>query len=233
MHRQQIIQAYIDRLDARTYLEIGVQRGHLFLEVDAPRKIAVDPHFMISRTNRLRYLPQRLLRERYFEQTSDEFFERSAPGLFGGGKLVDVAFVDGLHTYEQVVRDIENCLRYLDPGGVILLHDCNPASAAAAVYALSPEDARARYPGWAAGEWTGDVYKSIIALRATLTDRHVFVYDTDHGVGCIQPGTMERPLTLAPEQIALMDYDDLDADRERLLNLKPPSYLADATARLG
>ena len=226
MHRKTIIQAYIDRLGAQTYLEIGVQRGHLFLEVRAPRKIAVDPQFMISRTHKVKYFFQRL-RERYYEMTSDAFFAGPVDEALGG-RPIDVAFIDGLHTHEQVMRDVRNCLRHLTPNGVILLHDCNPGSAAEAVYALSPADAKTRYPGWSSGVWTGDVYRAIVELRAELSDRHVFVYDTDFGVGCIQPGRMEDPVSLPHEEIAALSYEQLAADREHLLNLKPPAYLTEA-----
>ena len=34
-----------------------------------------------------------------------------------------VFFIDGLHEYAQVKRDIENSLNFLEPNGVILLHD--------------------------------------------------------------------------------------------------------------
>ena len=226
MHRRELIQAYIDKLGAQTYLEIGVQRAHLFRQIKAPRKIAVDPNFMLSKTTRV----QRLLFERndtYCEQTSDEFFATKADTLFAN-QPIDVAFVDGLHTYAQVVADVTNILRHLAPNGVILLHDCNPVTEASAVYAMSPADAMERYPGWASGVWLGDVYKAIIEFRATLHDRHVFVFDTDHGVGCIQPGEPQDVLKVAPQEIASMTYAQFDADRDRLINLRPVSYLPQA-----
>ena len=34
--------------------------------------------------------------------------------------------LDGLHKSYQVKQDIHNSLRYLNPNGYILLHDCNP-----------------------------------------------------------------------------------------------------------
>ena len=230
MHRKEIINAYIKAVNAKTYVEIGVQRGHLFFEIDAPRKFAVDPNFMISKTNKIKYFFQRL-RDQYYELTSDDFFDQHGDELFATEKI-DVAFIDGLHTYEQVMRDVENCLKYLSPKGVILLHDCKPDDAAAAVYAMSPADARQRYEGWESGAWTGDVYKAIVELRSTLKDRHIFVFDTDHGVGCIQPGTMEMPLTLSKSDIASMEYDAFAPQQDKLLNLKDQSYLKEAISKL-
>jgi predicted O-methyltransferase YrrM len=51
--------------------------------------------------------------------TSDAFFERSMVKF-------DVIFIDGLHEEHQVDRDIVNSLQHLNPGGIIVLHDCLP-----------------------------------------------------------------------------------------------------------
>ncbi|WP_264068890.1 hypothetical protein [Mycobacterium haemophilum] len=61
--------------------------------------------------------------------------------------------------------------------------------------------------------------------------------DCDFGVGIIRKGSPERPLSYSAEQVAALNYADLAADRERLLNLKPPaerplSYSAEQVAAL-
>ena len=66
-----------------------------------------------------------------FYETSDMFFEKHATELFSKDPL-NVAFVDGLHTWEQTYQDVLNCLNYLSDNGVILMHDCNPPTAATA-----------------------------------------------------------------------------------------------------
>ena len=38
----------------------------------------------------------------------------------------DLVFIDGLHTYEQVKKDIINSLNCLKENGVVLVHDCMP-----------------------------------------------------------------------------------------------------------
>ena len=63
-----------------------------------------------------------------YELTSDEFFERYDLTELLGGPVV-LAFIDGLHLFEQVLRDFINLERYSDGGTVILLHDCIPFSA--------------------------------------------------------------------------------------------------------
>ena len=51
--------------------------------------------------------------------TSDAFFLQNK-------QLFDLIFIDGLHHSHQVLRDINNALRWLSPSGTIVLHDCNP-----------------------------------------------------------------------------------------------------------
>ena len=85
-----------------TYLEIGCAADDCFKNVEASRKIGVDP--IRGGTERM---------------TSDEFFEQSR-------RKFDVIFVDGLHLLDQARRDVDNAEKALRDGGVIVLHDCLP-----------------------------------------------------------------------------------------------------------
>lgn len=231
MHRLDVIQGILDRKRGATYLEIGVRAGQVFLRVRARRKIAVDPEFKISALRRLRYCLENPsnLRNRYFETTSDGFFERDSAALDGG---VDVAFIDGLHTYRQCLADVENCLSFLKPDGIIVIHDCSPPSAAAAIEATSVEHAASfNHPDWS-NEWTGDVFKTVLHLRATREDLEIFVLDFDYGVGIVRRAGAQATLDLPLERVARMEYHELDPDRERLLNLKPPGFFHDWLATL-
>ena len=205
------------------YLEIGVSRGQAFARITADVKIAVDPAFKLSeRTRELADAKGRAIH--YFETSSDAFFENETAVL--EQHRVDVALIDGLHTYEQVVRDVENTVRYLKDDGVIFLHDCNPPFALAGRRAESWEDFIAQQKGpLVIGVWNGDVWKAIVELRSTRPDLQVGVLKCDQGVGFVRKGTPESPLAYSREQIAALTYADLKADRKRLLNLKPPRYL--------
>src|SRR6201986_3722040 len=86
--------------------------------------LAVDPAFKLSERSR-RLADSKARVTHYFETTSDSFFSDQA--AFLEERPIDVALIDGLHTYEQVVRDVESTVRYLKDDGVIFLHDCNPA----------------------------------------------------------------------------------------------------------
>jgi len=205
------------------YLEIGVSRGDAFRQISADEKIAVDPAFKLE--ERTRTLADAKARAtHYFETTSDDFFANETDFL--DQRLVDVALIDGLHAYGQVVRDVENTLRYLRDDGVIFMHDCNPPFALAGYPAASHEDFMAQHRGRLVfGLWNGDVWKAIVHLRSTRDDLLVGVLDCDQGVGFLRKGSPESMLSYSPEQIEALTYADLKADRRRLLNLKPPRYL--------
>ena len=88
----------------RSYLEIGCFTNATFNIMNDMFQLAigVDPNQGVT-----------------LRMTSDEFF---AANQF----TFDIVFIDGLH--DQVAKDIENSLRVLNPGGIIVMHDCNPTT---------------------------------------------------------------------------------------------------------
>lgn len=210
------------------YLEIGVSKGQAFGRIAADVKFAVDPAFRLTeRTREQADAKGRVTR--YFEMTSDAFFENEQAVL--EQHPIDVALIDGLHTYEQVVRDVENTLRFLRPDGVIFLHDCNPPFELAGRRAESWDDFMAQQKGpFKIGIWNGDVWKAIVHLRSTRPDLLAGVLKCDQGVGFVRFGTPESTLPYSPGQVEALTYADLKADRTRLINLKPPRYLGEFLA---
>jgi len=223
MNRIRAVQRALDGRVDPVYLEIGVSRGQAFQKISADVKIAVDPAFRIpQRTREIADAKGRATH--YFETTSDAFFENEA--AFLDEHPVDVALIDGLHTYEQVVRDVEYTVRHLKDDGVIFLHDCNPPFELAGRRAESWDEFIAGQKGpLVIGLWNGDVWKAIVHLRSTRPDLLVGVLKCDQGVGFVRKGTPESTLPYTPEQVASLTYADLKADRKRLLNLKPPRYV--------
>ena len=229
MNRIKAVQQALDGRARRVYLEIGVCRGVAFRHITADEKIAVDPAFKLSARAR-RLADAKARAAHYFETTSDAFFANETAFLEQRG--IDVALIDGLHTYRQVVRDVENTLRYLRDDGVIFLHDCNPANASIAFPATSYADFRAQHRWrdllWVNRPlWSGDVWKAIVHLRSTRHDLRITVLDCDSGVGVVRKGFPESRLSYSAAQIEALNYADLAAGRERLLNLKPPAYLGE------
>lgn len=120
-----------EKIDAKTYLEIGVfNPDHNFRHINV-RKWGVDPD---PKAGAL------------FKHTSDFIFDFV---MSIGGKF-DLIFIDGLHHAEQVQRDIINAWECLNVGGVMVIHDCNP-----------PTEATTCVPRGAQREWCGDVYKAV------------------------------------------------------------------------
>jgi SAM-dependent methyltransferase len=141
VNRVKAVQQALDGRAKRVYLEIGLGYGGAFRRITADEKIAVDPTFKLSARSRS-LADAKARATHYFETTSEAFFANETPFLEQHG--IDVALIDGLHTYKQALRDIENTLRYLRDDGVIVLHDCNPANASIACPATSYTDFRAQ-----------------------------------------------------------------------------------------
>jgi hypothetical protein len=223
--RMYVIQGIIKKTRAKVYLEIGVREGECFLRIKAPRKIAVDPQILISSKKKRKYYYKYLsnIFNRYFEMTSDDFFKNNHKSLNRHG--LDVVFIDGLHTYEQSLRDVQNSLKYLSDNGVIIMHDCNPLSEAAAYPAQSYQDAESLNMTGFTGEWNGDTWKTIVHLRSSRKDLDVFVLDCDQGLGIIMKRKPESVLPYSFEEISQLSYKDLDNDRKNLLNLKSQEYI--------
>lgn len=207
VNRTTIVQRFIDMNRAQRYLEIGVERGTNFLQIRAPLKVAVDPAFKIPGGVRM------IEGEHFVETTSDEFFAQHTNLLEG---KVDVVFIDGLHTYEQALKDVENALDILSEGGVIVMHDCLPTSEAEACKYESEAKAHPEFRN----AWTGDVFRAIMDLRSSYDDLEVFVVDQDHGVGIVRRKPGKRVLNLGREQIATMPFNEFFPARIELLGLK-------------
>jgi hypothetical protein len=106
MNRTDIINAIAKKIDAKSYLEIGVDNGHNFNSIKCNHKVGVDPNPQISNV---------------LAMTSDKFFAQNEDNF-------DLIFIDGLHIHDQVYRDIVHALNVLNPNGYIICHDMNPIS---------------------------------------------------------------------------------------------------------
>ncbi len=196
------IQAQLDRLGAALYLEIGVRDGATFRSVRCRRKVAVDP----TRTETMRIIRPG---ESFFEETSDHFFETSVRHALAD-EPIDVALIDGLHQFEQVLRDVLNCAQWIRPDGVIVLDDCNPSSA---------ERGQSSPTG---GPWNGDVWKAIALIRRTQPQWNCITVDTDEGIGMIW-GFEAGVATISESDMSWardLKYQDLDRDRS-MIGLTP------------
>ena len=157
--RYRIIQEIIDFKKFRTYLEIGCDKDQSFSKISVEERVGVDP--VQGGTHKM---------------TSDNFF-------LNNKKNFDIIFIDGLHEYHQVMRDINNSLNFLNPNGVILLHDCLPRTIWNQITPRINSD------------WNGDVWKSIVHCR-TLEHIDTYTLIADRGIGVIFPRTNRKLLNI-------------------------------------
>ncbi|MFZ1809270.1 MAG: class I SAM-dependent methyltransferase [Cyclobacteriaceae bacterium] len=231
MKRTHVINAILEKKNRHTsYLEIGVRNGNCFFQINANRRIAVDPEFVIGKRtyfNAYRSQPLKWLKDSFYSLTSDEYFERKAKSK----PKATAILIDGLHTYEQSYRDVQSSLNILEEDGVIVMHDCNPKSEAEAFPTDSYESAlNSNLPGWR-NVWCGDVWKTVLHLQ-TQPNLEVCVLDTDFGLGLVRKSTKPEPqLVMDVAGIKNLSYADLAANRESWLNLKSKDYLQEFLSR--
>ncbi len=188
------------QLGSKRYLEIGVRTGETFRDVAIADRTGVDPRFTFD-TNELAGESTRLA-----ECTSDQFFssEPFSPAY-------DVAFIDGLHTFEQVVRDLSNTLLLTHQRSAIVIDDTLPSD----VYSTIPDSESAQRHRKAGGgnsnAWNGDVFKTVFYIHDFLPGLN---YRTIIGSG--NPQTLvwrtqgfRPPLFNNLERISRLTYFDL------------------------
>jgi hypothetical protein len=195
MKRYQLINLLIKENNYKTYLEIGIHEGECFKEIICEIKDSVDPYPNTVFDKILNEYPVT------YRITSDEFFENIAPNL---KYKYDIVFIDGSHLSEQVDKDIENSIKYLNDNGTVVLHDCNPID-----YNIQIVPRIYEY-------WSGDVWKSIIKLKHNRKDLSVYVIDTDTGLGVI---TKKESKTNDTNLDKKLDWDYFSKNRKELLNL--------------
>jgi hypothetical protein len=142
----------------RTYLEVGVNDGRS-LALSRVKSIAVDPAFKVTSPISC---DVRLVRA-----TSDTYFARAKAVEFFPDRLIDLAFIDGMHLFEFALRDFINIERFSRWSSVVVFDDMLPRNI--------DEAARDRHTG----PWTGDVYKVAEVLREHRPDLVPVVVDTE------------------------------------------------------
>lgn len=148
-------------LQAEWYLEIGTRTGSSLSRIGC-NFVSIDPEFALGFP-----VYNKSRRMFFFQQTSDDFF--AGAFLRHNDITPDLAFIDGMHHFEYVLRDFANCERAMNSGGAILLHDVCPTNVPMATRSL--ERLEKRLP------WTGDVWKFIVILRKYRPDLELTVLD--------------------------------------------------------
>jgi hypothetical protein len=179
--RIEIIKNIISYKKFSTYLEIGCAHDENFSKIDLKEKIGVDP--VSGGTHRM---------------TSDNFFKSNI-------KKFDFIYIDGLHTYEQTIKDIKNSLVCLNKDGVILLHDCLPKK-------IWNQIVPRMY-----SKWNGDVWKAIVEAR-TWDHIETVTIIADHGLGLIQKKKNSSILKDKIKNFKKLKYKDYYTKHQTYMN---------------
>ena len=215
MNARSLINSSLKKYSNPQYLEIGVRNGETFFSIKTKKKYGIDPNFFFSK----RFLLKSLLKTynwgyKMFKEESDTFFNNRAAQI--KNFRISVAFIDGLHTYEQSFSDAINCLNWLEPNGIIIFHDSNPQSEEAASVQLPSKPIN----------WNGDVWKTIKHFRGLSDYFECYTFDADQGLSVLTMKKKINPKTqsfLKPDkEISRLPYQFLNDNRKEILGLTNP-----------
>lgn len=226
-YRWDIINHLIKKYNYKSFLEIGYYKGWSFDNVQCEFKIAVDPNPSKTPDQEKASIGSEIVLKQGFMNSKEYLYKATSDEFFGHQKYMDrhfglspedkwdIIFIDGDHRAEQVYKDIENSLKYLSPGGVIVMHDCNPPTL------------QHTTTGDKGGNWNGTVYQAVLDFRDCYEGIYdYYCIDTDWGVGIIKKREEEfdlmQPFThgffwLGQEKRDSWEF--FDKHRKELLNL--------------
>ena len=197
--RSGVLQRLLGLYEQPRYLEIGVNRGVTFHAVTAHRKVAVDPKFVFA-------VPAGQSEGvSYHEVTSDEYFGR----IVAAEERFDLIYLDGLHTFEQTLRDLINALAHLAPGGVVLIDDIIPNSFQASL--PSPAAARAvrDFLGQTDPSWMGDVFKLVFFVQSFFQKLSYATIRDNHGQLVLWQASREKVVARDIGEFARLSFADV------------------------
>ena len=182
LYRWDLTQYLINKYSFKKYLEIGCDDDASFSRIKIEKKIGVDPFSGGT-----------------IRDTSDNFFKNN-------NDYFDIIFIDGLHIYSQVIKDINNSLKFLNKNGFILIHDCLPRTKA--------HQAIPRYRG----SWNGDVWKAIVEMR-TKKNVETYTCKIDYGIGVIQKKDNTDILNLDTQDFSLLKFEEYFKNNSKFMRI--------------
>jgi hypothetical protein len=219
--RHQVVQTYLDLWDQPRYLEVGVYQGETFHAVKAAHKVAVDPRFRIKDS-------EREATSEYHEVTSDKYFDdldvHAAP--------FDVIYLDGLHTFEQTLRDLMNAVDFLQPDGVVVIDDVRPNSYSSSLPDINETYAVRRAVHDRDLNWMGDVFRLVYFVQSFLPRFNYATVEDNHGQLVMWRGKRD-PALFVPrqvEEIARLEFRHL-VNQLAALNLLPNATIGKMVQR--
>lgn len=166
MNRIELINYLIQQRNAKRYLEIGAH----------------------DEKNTFEYIDCPY-KETTFPYYSKDFFSNNL-------KKFDLIFIDGIHTEEQAVQDINYACESLAKNGIIVLHDCMPPDI------WHQREANSYNVG---ESWNGTVWRAVLRFF-NETNFSCTLLDTDWGCGVIDTAKKQIPKSI---QLSVnLNYED-------------------------
>ena len=147
--RDNLINCMININNYQNYLEIGIEYGYTFKEIDIYEKIGVDPDPKYNDDN-------------IIMKSSDDFFKDNNINF-------DCIFIDGMHQSEYVIKDLNNSINVLNDNGMIIIDDILPLNEIEQQKIPNKfyyENDILKYKN----PWTGDVWKVIYELLLNYSE---------------------------------------------------------------
>jgi predicted O-methyltransferase YrrM len=184
----------------RNYLEIGVNTGRsLQFALHNTKCVGVDPNPVLEYA-----LTEN---QSVITADSDAFFAKNNVEELLGDKI-ELAFIDGLHHYDQVLKDFINVEKHSDKDTIVLLHD---------IYPVVPETATRE---WNTFYWAGDTWKFMHVLktyRPDLTVRTIPTFPT--GLGFVHNLDANNTTLEDNFETILAEFDNKIYDLNNSVNL--------------
>ncbi len=160
MSLHELVNSYISKYGFQNYLEIGVNEGETFEKIIAPLKHAVDIQFKYN------FDEKKNENNHYFQMSSDEYFHVAEHIIQN-----DIVYLDGLHTFEQTLKDLLNVCANSREKALIIIDDVHPIDWFSS---LNDQSETYKYRRSHLGEkihyaWIGDIFKLIPFIHDFLS----------------------------------------------------------------
>ncbi len=129
------------------------------------------------------------------------------------GQQFDLIFFDPVHVRPDVDLALQTLPRLLKPGGILVVHDCNPAHVELTSLQRRP------------GAWVGETYKAFALFRHFNRGQCVTV-DEDFGVGIIHNDRLKLDYAIDFD----LDFVDFERDRSEYVGLIDHAHFLARTA---
>lgn len=189
------------------YLEIGYGDGVNYSRIYADSKNVCDPFMTIS---------CKACRDK-IKMKSEDYLNTCISQRI----RYDVIFIDGSHVYEDIKKDFELAMQAINPDGVIIFHDVNPATE------WHTRDVSEFKEGeeWCGGAWRAFI-EACYEVQKSGKKALSYAIGDDYGIGIIDFRIgIDIPHEITKNcinRIQKNDFSYFDVNRNRLLNMILP-----------